>query len=74
MMEITKKKTEIARNIYVRHFYIQEWFDLKQVILEHIITHLNLSDTSTNALGWVLHNKHTGIIMGEYESTFMHRE
>ena len=34
---------------------------------------MNLDDTYTKALGWVLHNRHTGRVMGEYGSTFMYR-
>ena len=38
--------------------------EIKQVILEHISTHLVLGDTSTKALLWVLHKRHNDIIMG----------
>ena len=71
-MASSKKPTYRARHIDMQHFALQEWVELKQVILEHIRTHLDLDDNSTNYIGWVLHIRHTRIIMGEYESTCMH--
>ena len=72
-MENSKKKIKRARHIDVQNFDLQECVELKQIILEHIRTHLNLADTYTKSLGWFLHNRHTGITMFEYGYTFMHR-
>ena len=58
----------------MKKFSLQELVEIKQVILEHIITHQNVSYTYTKNLGWFLHNRHNGIIMGEYLSIFMHIE
>ena len=74
IMEHYKKPTERARKIYVQKFALQECVDLKQVLIEHIRTHLNLYDTSTKALGWVLQNRHTVRMMVEYGYTSMHIE
>ena len=67
-----KKQTYRDIKIDVQNFPLQEWVEIKQLFLEHIIINLNLSDTSTKDLLWVLHNRHTETIMGEYGSTFMH--
>ena len=73
MMEKYKKSTYRARHMDVQNFSLQEWIELKQVILEHIRTHLNVADTSTKAIVWSPHNVHTQRMMGGYGSTFMHR-
>ena len=72
--ENLKKPTEISRHIDVQYFILHEWVYLRQIILEHFRNHLNLSDTSIKSLEWVLHNRHTCIIMGEYGSKLMQRE
>ena len=74
MLENSKKPTYRNRHIGVQNFSLQEWVELEQVILEHIITHPTLANTYTKAIGWVLHNIHTGKIMGEEEDRFAHRE
>ena len=74
MMANSKKPIYRDIQIYVHHFPLQECVDTKQVILEHIRTRINLDDTSTKSLGWVLHNRQSGIMMGKYESTFIHIE
>ena len=74
MTENHKKQTKMFRHADSRHFSLQEWVELTQVIVWDIRTKLNLANTSTKALGWVLHNRHTGRMMGEYESTFMYIE
>ena len=58
MMENSNKPTESTRKIDAHNFALQYWIELKQVILEHIITQLTLSHTSTKALVLVLHYRH----------------
>ena len=74
MMENSRKPTEKDVHIDVKHFSIQEWVELKQLIIEHIIIHLNLADTYIKDIVWVFHNRNTDKILGEYRSTFMTTE
>ena len=50
IMQKSKKPKGRSIHIDVQHSLLQEWVDQKQVILEHITTHLNLADTSTKAI------------------------
>ena len=68
IMENSSKPTERDIHIDVNHFSFQELVELKQSILEHIRTNINVSGTSTKAIVWVLHNRHNFIMMDLYQS------
>lgn len=58
--------TDRTRHIDIWYFALQDWRlagDIKMVLIKGI---LNLSDTKTKPLGYVLHNRHCRQMMGHY--------
>lgn len=57
-----------TRHMDICHFYIQDWKENGDVLMEHIPGIVNPSDDLTKPLGWVLHSRHCRRIMGHHES------
>ena len=60
------KPTARSRHIEIQHFAIQEWQRREQIIMKYLCTDLNVADSETKALGWLLHSRHVRRSMGHH--------
>ena len=68
------KPTKKTRHIDIKHFSIQQWTELDLILLKHIKTSINSSDSMTKAVARTLFYWHMDYIMGrvppQYSSVF----
>jgi hypothetical protein len=70
MMDTAKRPMDRSHHIDIHQFALQEWVAKVEVILRHILGTINPADDLTNALGWLLHHRHSNCIMGMCGSTY----
>ena len=58
--------TERTHYIDIRFFAIKGWKEASAIIMNHIDGIISLSNDLTKPLGWVLHFRHAGYLMGHY--------
>jgi hypothetical protein len=62
------RPTDRSRHIEIRHFGLQHWRAVGDIVLKHIPGIINPADVLTKALGWVLHTRHSRYMMGHHGS------
>jgi Reverse transcriptase (RNA-dependent DNA polymerase) len=60
------KPTNRTRHVDIQLFAIQEWKNRGDIVLAHIPGIINIADSLTKALGWILHNRHVRRAMGHF--------
>ena len=70
LMANAEKPTIPTRHMEIQYCALQEWVKRKEVVLKYIPTTINCSDVMTKVLGWVLHRRHVGRIMGWFGSPY----
>jgi len=57
---------DCSRHVEIRHFALQHWRLVKDIILIHLPGVVNPADMLTKALGWALHCCHAPCLMGHH--------
>jgi len=60
------RPTDRSCQVEIRHFALQHWRLMKDIILICLPGVVNPADVLTKALGWVLHHRHAPYLMGHY--------
>jgi hypothetical protein len=69
-MTNANKPTQRSRQIDIQWYAIQEWMQRGDIILQHIASIINLADSLTKALGWILHLLHIRRLMGQHSPLY----
>ncbi len=62
-----RRATPRVRHVAIQHFAIQEWRQMKPVIVHHLPGVINPTDDLTKGLSWILHGRHARRNMGHYK-------
>ena len=70
MMVNSGKPTKRARHIDIKQFSILDWVETDLLEIKRILTHDNITDAFTKALGKTLFHRHNEVIMGKVRPSY----